>query len=276
MSKNVLQEISLFATDLAIKAGELIKHEREQNTLTQTYKSNHELVTQADIKADELITRQIREVYPDHRILSEESSPDSLEQNSGQLDSPIWIIDPIDGTVNYAHGHHQVAISIAYADAGKVQVGIVHCPFQGETFEAVRGQDSLMNGNPIAVSHKRELRKALIGTGFPYDKSNLEPLIKRLRLIVNNCQDIRRIGSAAIDICWVAMGRLDGFYESLSPWDFAAAQLIAEQAGARCGHFSPIPLTASKGLYGEDILIATPELYDELAHLLRSATDRAG
>ncbi len=273
MNKDTIQEISIFAVDVAMRAGELIKQERRKNQLEHIYKSHQELVTNADIKADELITKHIRKVYPDHRILSEESEPNTITSAGGgaALDTPIWIIDPIDGTVNFAHGHHQVAVSIAYADQGKVQVGVVHCPFQNETFHAIRGQHSLMNHKPIKVSHKQELRKALIGTGFPYDKSNLEPLIKRLGAIVNNCQDIRRIGSAAIDICWVAMGRLDGFYESLSPWDFAAARLIAEEAGAQCGHFNEPPEGILGALYGDDILIATPELYDELRALLANA-----
>ncbi len=270
MSNDTIQEISIFAVDMAMRAGELIKQERRNGELEKSYKPNDELVTNADLKADELITKHIRKVYPDHRILSEESAPDALTIKD--IDSPIWIIDPIDGTVNYAHGHHQVAVSIAYAEAGQVQTGVVHCPFQNETFQAIRGKHSLLNHNPIEVSHKHNLRKALIGTGFPYDKSNLEPLIRRLRAVVNNCQDIRRVGSAAIDICWVAMGRLDGFYESLSPWDFAAAQLIAEQAGAQCGHFSGVPSGVLESLYGEDILIATPELYDELEELLQNAS----
>jgi len=273
MTNDTIQEISIFAVDVAMRAGEVIKQERRKDQLEHAYKSNHELVTNADLKADELITKHIRKAYPDHRILSEESEPGTVSSASGTegLDKPIWIIDPIDGTVNFAHGHHQVAVSIAYAEAGKIQTGVVHCPFQNETFQAIRGKHSLLNHKPIKVSHKQELRKALIGTGFPYDKSNLEPLIRRLSVIVNNCQDIRRIGSAAIDICWVAMGRLDGFYESLSPWDFAAARLIAEEAGAQCGHFSELPEPVLEALYGEDILIATPELYSELRTLLSRA-----
>jgi len=275
MNKDTIQEISIFAVDLAMRAGDVIKQERRKGQLEHEYKSHHELVTNADLKADELITKHIRKVYPDHRILSEESEPDTVNASGGKesLDKPIWIIDPIDGTVNFAHGHHQVAVSIAYAEAGEIQIGVVHCPFQNETFHAIRGQHSLLNHKEIKVSHKQDLRKALIGTGFPYDKSNLEPLIQRLRVIVNNCQDIRRIGSAAIDICWVAMGRLDGFYESLSPWDFAAARLIAEEAGAKCGHFSELPEAVLEALYGEDILIATPELFDELKALLAMTSE---
>lgn len=270
MDKNHLQSISIFAMDMALRAGSLMQQERRKGQLEHQYKSAQELVTSADLKVDELITKQIRKMYPDHRILSEESNP---EEQLTDLDHPLWIIDPIDGTVNFAHHHHQVAVSIAYVEEGQVQVGVVHCPFQEETFHAIRGQQATMNHRPIQVSGLDNLRQALIGTGFPYDKSDLKPLIKRVEAILSQCQDIRRIGSAAVDICWVAMGRLDGFYESLSPWDFAAARLIAESAGAQCGHFNDVPKeAASAELWGKDILISTPALYGPLQQLLQQAT----
>jgi len=136
--------IADFTEQLARKAGELVRHEREQNTLRTDYKKQTELVTHADIMADEMITGAIREQFPEHRILSEETMPD-LEQ-AERLDTPLWIIDPIDGTVNYAYGHPQVAVSIAYAEKGRVQVGVVHAPFSQETFRAVRGQGATLNG----------------------------------------------------------------------------------------------------------------------------------
>lgn len=268
MDRNHLQSIAIFAMDMALRAGDVIKQERRHGQIEHQYKSLQELVTSADLKVDELICKQIRKMYPDHRILSEESNP---QAQLTDLQTPLWIIDPIDGTVNFAHNHHQVAVSIAYVEAGQVQVGVVHCPFQEETFQAIRGQQATMNHRPIQVSGLQTLRPALIGTGFPYDKSNLKPLIHRVSAILENCQDIRRIGSAAIDICWVAMGRLDGFYESLSPWDFAAAQLIAESAGATCGHFSSLPEGENAELWGTDILISTPALFEPLKSLLAAA-----
>lgn len=267
MAHTSLDTLQAFALDIAQKAGRLIQDERENKRVTHDYKSIHELVTSADIKSDRLITDAIRARFPDHLILSEETFNDITTLKD--LNAPLWIIDPIDGTVNYAHHHHQLAISIAYAEQGQVQMGIVHCPFQNETFTATRGAGSFLNQQPIAVSHCNEMKRALIGTGFPYDKSHIEPLIQHVRNILKNCADIRRIGAASVDICWVACGRLDGFYETLKPWDFAAARLIAEEAGAQCGYFTPLPTGASPLLHGEDLLISTPELYQKLASLLQ-------
>ncbi len=267
-----IQQIANFTLQLAQQAGELIRNERQQARFERNYKLGQELVTSVDIKVDQLIRQAIEQRYPDHEILSEESSPHF--QDLEKLRRPLWIIDPIDGTVNFAHNHHQVAVSIAFAINGEVQVGVVHCPFLGETFHATRGQFSRLNGQPIAVSGLEDFRQALIATGFPYDKTELPTLIRRLGKVVGECQDIRRIGSAAVDICWVAMGRLDGYYESVKPWDFAAAQLIAREAGARFGHLGPVPAGMPEELHGKDILVTTPALYDMLQILLKAADQR--
>jgi myo-inositol-1(or 4)-monophosphatase len=266
MADNRIHEISIFALDLAMRAGEIVEQERRKNAFERNYKSQHELVTSADIKVDEFINKTIRKTYPDHRILSEEVSPQVLQDES--LDTPLWIIDPIDGTVNFAHGHPQVAVSIAYAEKGEVQLGVVHCPFLHETFHAIKGENASVNHKHIQVSQITEIRDALIATGFPYDKSSTDLLTARVNRVLHSCQDIRRNGSAAIDICWVACGRLDGYYESLSPWDFAAARLIATEAGATAGHFSEIPESAHAALYGKDIIIANPAIYDSLRKII--------
>jgi len=261
-----LQTLTEFAVETAQQAGELIVSERRLGPLEHSYKDATELVTQADLKADEFIAGRIREAYPEHRILSEESMPDLSQAE--ELQSPLWIVDPIDGTVNYAYGHPQVAVSIAYAEHGRVQTGVVHCPFQRETFQATRSEGAMLNRTAIQVSGADNLRQSLIATGFPYGKDQIPTLMARLELILSHCRDIRRIGSAAVDICWVASGRLDGYYESVSPWDFAAARLIALEAGATCGHFSPVPESYPEDLWGQDILISSPGIYDELRSLL--------
>ena len=264
-----LTELARFAQDTARKAGALIVEERQTRGLEIDYKQAQELVTHADLKADQLISEAIRRHYPDHRILSEESQPEMAQGET--LDTPLWIVDPIDGTVNYAYGHDQVAVSIAYAERGQVQVGVVHCPFQRETFTAVRGEGAFLNGDPIRVRDETALNKALVATGFPYRKDQLAPIIRRLDRVLHQCRDIRRIGSAAVDICWVAAGRLDVYYESVSPWDFAAARLIALEAGAQCGHFSPVPEGTPTDIWGQDILIASPALFDPMQRLLTNA-----
>lgn len=265
-----LQTITDFAEQLARKAGALIQRERDENTLRTDYKQQSELVTHADVMADEFITGAIRERFPDHRILSEETMPDLSQAE--QLDTPLWIIDPIDGTVNYAYGHPQVAVSIAYADQGRVRSGIVHAPFSGETFRGMEGEGASLNGKAITHSGATTPRDALFATGFPYTKDNLEPLIARLDAMIRNCRDLRRIGSAALDICWVACGRLDIYYENVSPWDFAAARLIAIEAGATAGHFGEVPAGYPADLYGRDILISAPELWAPVRKILRSAS----
>ena len=259
-------EIEKFANEIAKEAGKLICQKRKIGDIEGHYKDQHELVTSADIAADKLIIERIQSRFPTHRILSEETFTD--QEQAKDLSSPIWIIDPIDGTVNYAHGHFMVAVSIAFAIEGEVKVGIVHNPFLNETYSAVIGQGSTLNEVMLDVSHQPQLQKALIATGFPYDKSTVPEIMRRTEKVLMNCQDIRRLGSAAMDICWVACGRLDGYFESLSPWDFAAARLIALEAGARCGHFNPIPDLTPACIYNKDLLITTPEIYDELDNIL--------
>lgn len=251
---------------LAKEAGTLIRQLRQKGLVEKDYKAQQELVTSADLAADKLIIEKISALYPEHRILSEETYTDRSQISD--LASPIWIIDPIDGTVNFAHGQSMVAVSIALAFDGEVQLGVVYNPFMDELFCAYKGSAALLNDVPISVSGEQSLRKSLIATGFPYNKDELPPILERIAKVLPECQDIRRLGSAALDICWVACGRLDGYFESLSPWDFAAARLIALQAGARCGHFTPVPEGIPACLHNRDLLISTPEIYDALDALL--------
>jgi len=255
-----------FACGLAREAGGLIAAERQAG-LRREFKQGTELVTQADLKADQLICDRIRSCFPGHLILSEESSPDLTD--AWREPQPVWIIDPIDGTVNYAHGHRQSAVSIAWAERGRIEIGAVYNPFSDEMFSARRGQGASLNGKEITVSGERQLSRALIATGFPYEKDALAPLIRRLDVILHHCADIRRLGSAALDLCWLACGRLDGFYETLSLWDFAAAGLIAREAGARHGHFSDLPPGTHPELHNENIVAATPAIFGPLQALLR-------
>ena len=255
-----------FAQDLARRAGVLIAAEREGQTLDLSYKDGNELLTSADLQADELIRGEIEKTFPGHSILSEESSPDLSDPEA--LNGPLWIVDPIDGTVNYAYNMHQVAVSIAYAEGGRVQAGVVCCPFFDETFTALRGKGALLNGQPIRASECGQLARALIGTGFPYDADARVALLERLRLVLGHCRDIRRVGSAASDLCWVAMGRLDGFCEAIKPWDLAAAAFIAREAGARVGHLGPVEGDMPEELYGKDLVVAAPGIYEALVALL--------
>ena len=259
--------ILTLALRLAKEAGDLISSQRK--SLSLSYKNGSELVTQADVAADELITAAIRRNYPDHQILSEELNPDELAK-AGQQEH-LWIVDPIDGTVNFAHGHPQVAVSIAYYHNGEARVGVVHNPFIDETFHAQSGKGARLNDLPIHCSEKTDLARSIIATGFPYEIDNLPLLMKRLEQVLAHCADIRRLGSAALDICWVACGRLDGYYESVKPWDFAAAQLIAREAGASFCHIQELNEEINPELCGDNILVAAAPLFNPLQTLLREA-----
>ncbi|WP_420592372.1 inositol monophosphatase family protein [Bacterioplanoides sp.] len=253
-----------FLIQLAQQAGDLIQSQRQQLDIQFKGEGATELVTQADVAADQFITEQILQHYPNHQILSEELSPE-LSFDAEHL----WVVDPIDGTVNYAHDHRQVAVSIAYFYQGQVESAAVYNPFDNEMFSATRGQGAQLNAKPIRCAGKNELRRAIIATGFPYQKDDLSKLTNRLHHILSHCADIRRLGSAALDICWVACGRLDGYYETVKPWDFAAAQLIATEAGASFGHI--YPPADNPQLDGNNILVANSGLYPELQQLLRNA-----
>lgn len=261
-----LAEIFKFAVKISYDAGEIIKKERASSSLAISYKDHHEMVTSADLKSNQYICQEILKKYPNHQILSEEE--DSATTN---YKGPLWILDPIDGTVNYAHNQLHVAISLAFAIDGIVQVGVVHCPFYNETFTAQLKQGAFLNDLPIKVSGQKKLINCLLATGFPYDRTKAEIMVRRLHKMLMSCQGIRRQGSAAIDICWIAMGRLDGYYETLSSWDMAAASLIAREAGAKYGHLNAKPQEIPEDLYSEHIVFSTPEIHSELMEILQNA-----
>ena len=265
-----LSDIEKFARSLAIEAGSLIKSESDEGaSVVQTFKNEHELVTSADIAVDKYICHEINKAFPEHAIVSEETFPKTNDFD--KTATSFWIIDPIDGTVNFAHKHDQSAVSIAFSQNGYIEIGMVYNPFTNEMFSASRGKGAFLNGEPIKVAEKKDVRRAIVATGFPYEKSNIEPMINRVGEILRHCADIRRLGSAALDICWLAAGRLDVYYESLNLWDFAAARLIASEAGAVCGHFSEVPDGADPQFYENDLLITNVYLFPKIKEILRAA-----
>lgn len=266
-------EVLAFSEQIAREAGALMLAElrRGDGPAAHFKHAGQELVTEADIKADKLICDAIRARYPGHQILAEESAPD-LSQLS-QLTGPLWVIDPIDGTVNYAHGHQHSAVSIAWLVDGVLQTGVVYNPYNDEMFSGAKGRGATLNGQQIHVAQKTDLHRALFATGFPYIKSDMVRLVRRLGVMLTHCADLRRMGSAALDICWVAAGRLDVYYENLSVWDFAAAQLIAIEAGARYGHFLPVPEGVSPVFHNKNILVSNDTLYTKAKELLLQAEE---
>lgn len=256
------------AVDIAREAGQMIIEARQGQAFGHRYKHGHELVTDTDVEVDTHIGERLQARFPDEARLSEELAPDREALSTPQA---LWVVDPIDGTVNFAHGRHHVAVSIGWASRGKTRLGVVHAPFLDETFTALDGQGAWCNGEPIHTSRTDRLTHCLVGTGFPYRRDSRPPLMRRLTAVLGYCQDVRRNGSAALDLCDVACGRLDAYYESVSPWDCAAGWLIAREAGARTGHLYPVPAAIPEDLYGENLLVTAPEVHAALGDLLRRA-----
>jgi myo-inositol-1(or 4)-monophosphatase len=193
-----------------------------------------DLVTEADIASEEKIVSVIQTAFPDHAILAEESG---LSKTTSEYK---WLIDPLDGTTNFAHQVPIYTISIAFAIEDNICMGLVLNPVNTELFTAIHGQGAHLNGSPICVSSINRTRDSLLVTGFPYDLQNhFDTIIQRYAKCLKAAQGIRRLGSAALDLCYVACGRFEGFWEqNLKPWDTAAGSLIATEAGATVTDFS--------------------------------------
>ncbi len=190
-------------------------------------KGHNDFVSDADYAAEKAVLSVIQKHYPEHAIHAEESGI------QGESDT-VWIIDPLDGTTNYLHGFPVFAVSIGVQVNGRMEHGVVYDPTRQELFTASRGQGAQLDGHKIRVSRRTSLEDALIGTGFPFRQADmdLQPYLEMLSKVMRNTTGIRRAGAAALDLCYVAAGRLDAFWETgLSPWDLAAGSLIIREAG---------------------------------------------
>jgi myo-inositol-1(or 4)-monophosphatase len=223
-------------------------------------KSATDLVTDADTESEKQIIATIRRSFPDHAILAEESG-----RTDGDSEH-IWLIDPLDGTTNFAHCVPIYAVSIALAVRRQIVLGVVLNPAGGELFVALQGQGAQLNTRAIGVSQVADVSESLLATGFPYDFRDLvEPVMTRLRTCTAASQGVRRIGSAALDLCYVACGRFEGFWEQrLKPWDTAAGYLIASEAGATVTNFQNQPYS----LDHQDILATNGRIHKEMLTLL--------
>jgi myo-inositol-1(or 4)-monophosphatase len=216
-----------------------------------------DLVTIHDRAAEATIVTGLAAARPDDGIVGEEGT--ARPGTSGIS----WLVDPIDGTTNYVYGLHHWATSIAAADAEGVLAGAVYAPVLGELFAAGRGRGATLGGRPIRCSDRDDLALALVATGFGYLPSARVEQAGLLTGVLGEVRDIRRLGSAAIDLCHVACGRVDAYYETgLSPWDAAAGELIAREAGCRSGDFAGGPPDPA------ELLVATPAIFDDLVQLL--------
>jgi len=247
------------ACEVARKAG-LLLISKFGRTLKIGYKGVANLVTEMDLLSEKFIVSEIQKVYPDHNFLAEERTYPSQ-------DSPYrWIIDPLDGTTNYAHGFPMFAVSIALEKDGAVIMGVVYDPWREEFFLAEKGKGARLNGRKIRVSSTLHLSQSLLSTGFPYDIR--ENPIKNFDHFTNfglRAQAIRRTGSAALDLCYVASGRFDGFWEmKLGAWDLAAGGLIVREAGGKVTDFFGRPIR----LDGKHLLATNRKIHRAMIQVL--------
>jgi myo-inositol-1(or 4)-monophosphatase len=217
------------ALDAARGAGQLLRGELGGTRRIRHKRSAIDLVTEMDQRAEAFIVERLLGAFPDHAVLAEESGA-----TDGRSEYR-WLIDPLDGTTNYAHGLPVFAVSVALERAGVVELGVAYDPSRDECFVAERGRGATLNGEPIRVSSVDALDQALLVTGFPYDiRTTSETNLPEHATLSVRAQAVRRLGSAVIDLCYVACGRLEGFWElALGPWDMAAGGLIVREAGGR-------------------------------------------
>lgn len=225
------------AVRAARRAGNLIASAAEQvDRLEITEKASNDFVTQVDVQAEEAIISVVRDAYPDHAILGEESG--EIEGKNDGTDYQ-WVIDPLDGTTNFLHGFPQFAVSIGVRYKGRIEHAVIYDPMRQELFTASRGQGAQLNDRRLRVTSRKNLDGALLGTGFPFkQQQHLDVYLKTFKALFPMTAGIRRPGSAALDLAYVAAGRLDGFWEiGLNPWDIAAGTLLVQEAGGLISDF---------------------------------------
>jgi myo-inositol-1(or 4)-monophosphatase len=252
-----LDSLLSLAEELAGRAADLsLRRLHQPRTDVRTKATATDMLTEVDEACERVIVEGIKRTRPDDGILSEEGA--AAESTSGVR----WVIDPIDGTTNYLYGHPGYGISIAVEIEGEVAVGVVHDPVHGERFAAVRGRGATRNGDEIAVSGETDLAAALVATGFGYEPARRTAQAELVARLIGSIRDIRRMGAAAVDLCSVACGRVDAYYErGLNHWDLAAGTLVAAEAGAAVGQ-----------LEDGTLVVAPPALHEQLLSLLTELT----
>ena len=267
--KNVLESQTLLKTSESMQpllniaitaarlAGDIIVRYLEQlDRIKITAKSSEEYFTEVDIKAEQAIIHTIHKAYPEHGIIAEESGIHNDNAES------VWIIDPLDGTTNYMHGFPFFSVSIAHKVKNRIEHAVVYDPIRHECFSASRGRGAQLNDRRIRVSKQTQLNAALLGTGFPFRNIALaQRYLPTFEALIGKCAGVRRTGSAALDLAYVASGRLDGFWEfGLRPWDIAAGSLIVKEAGGLISDLQGGETYMKQG----DVVAGTPKIFKSL------------
>ncbi len=248
-----------FAQETAVAAGAILRRGMTKRR-TIHHKGRVDLVTEIDLKAESFILRRIKKAFPTHAVLAEEQGA------SHNQSSYLWVIDPLDGTTNYAHGYPAFCVSIGLEVDGVPALGAVYDPVRDELFSARRGHGAFLNRRKIHVSDQRRLSQSLLATGFPYDiaESDVDNLDNFARMY-KVAQAIRRGGSAALDLCYLACGRFDGFWElKLHPWDVAAGTVLIAEAGGRVTDFHGRPFS----IYHCDLLASNGHIHRQIQKIL--------
>ena len=223
------------AVKAARKAGSIIiRSSSDLDNLTIRRKQKNDFVSEVDHAAEEAIISVLHDAYPDHGFLGEESGYKDRDAEY------LWVIDPLDGTTNFLHGNPQYCVSIGLLHKGALAQAVVYDPNRNELFTATKGVGAYLNDRRMRVSKTDKIEDALMGTGFPFREiENLDDYLRMLRKVMTSCAGVRRPGAAALDLAWVACGRIDGFWEmGLSPWDMAAGALLIREAGGLVGDFA--------------------------------------
>ncbi len=256
------QTICKQVTELSKEAGSFIRNEKGKiNADNIETKSLHSYVTYVDKKAEQIIVDKLKEILPEAGFITEE------ETETIQSDTYNWIVDPLDGTTNFIHGLEPFSVSIALEEKGKIVVGVVYEVGKDECFYAYKDSPAFLDGKEIQVSSNKLPADSLIATGFPYyDYTKNDAILKSLEYFMKNTRGIRRFGSAATDLAYVACGRFDAFYEySLNVWDVAAGAFIVQQAGGKVSDFNK----GDNYLFGREMVASNSFVYEEFSDVIK-------
>ena len=255
-----MKEFLAAAREAALAAGKLLRDNWHKAKQVESKSSAIDLVTSVDRRSEEIIVEILHKHFPDHSILAEEKTRLAGKENYR------WIIDPLDGTTNFVHTYPQFSVAIALECDGEIVLGLVFDPLRDERFHALKGEGAFLNSERVSTSKVAQLGNALLATGFPYDcKENPDYYLAFFKVFMDSCHGIRRAGSAALDLCYVACGRLDGFWElKLHAWDTAAASLIVREAGGSVTDFAGKEFS----IWGEQTLASNGRIHSEMVALI--------
>ncbi len=256
------------ATVIAHEAGRVVARDFPRGAMDEVgFKGAVNPVTETDTAAEDVIRGRLQEFFPSHRILAEERGGDEWQRPG----APIWLIDPLDGTNNFAHGFPHVGVSLALLEEQQPVVGVIHDPLRDETFVATAGGGATLNGEAIHVTKVDELAEAFLATGFPYDRRTaLDNNVERLDHFLRRSQGVRRAGAAVLDLSYVACGRFDGFWEiRLHPWDVAAGVLIVREAGGEATNFAG----GRECVSGQRILASNGRIHEQMLQVIEKGAD---